>query len=616
MKLSQKLLGLAGLAMADYACCPYDDYGMPHADCVGVLTEKTPFGTADQTFQQNECKAWETNVDATYEGNSRSSGCATYNWGSCGFQRHFPWRTWDATEREKLSLGAGTTGDEFRISFDVTSAPSVAAYATASFTTTETLYNVGALPFLGGMCKLFIPAPSAKIVQVQVAGVHKAAGIAQYPASAVVQGSGAALAGTVYCFGVANIAETADNTNFINNGNVAGDGRASGTPNGRTDPFASLNSLDRQAGVAYSLDFGSELLPQTGTETDSTEQHIAEGANFDVVAHFADDWCETMSGNVAEMQLAGDENNGDLDYPINQASGFSHAHNDVLDKRHNTPGYGSYYVASSIGSGYLATSTTTATLALKWPNAGAWAAYYSNIICAKTSATFAGTDPAKTLYDGVARDGVLSVSANDYRRNDDGQTTCTTDTVSHRFNLRQMGTDIEVCGPGTLPDVGTSRCTWNWNYKAGSYGATNAGDPEGFFDRSDQLTVDTWSRKRRGVELRSGQLGGSSALANDAVTMVVQFKNNAGALITPSSVTADGARVTGQVATTTASIAVACQAGTVPTGGNQRDAFPDCFQGDEVHFEMTYVPCSDPATCSYTTLLNNWFSTVTGFGHP
>merc|ERR1711935_913731 len=44
----------------------------------------------------NECKAWESNVDATYEGN---------NWGSCGFQRHFPWIEFTlAGEAEALSM--------------------------------------------------------------------------------------------------------------------------------------------------------------------------------------------------------------------------------------------------------------------------------------------------------------------------------------------------------------------------------------------------------------------------------------------------------------------------------------------------------------------------------
>jgi len=611
MKLSQKLLGLAGLAMADYACCPYDDYGMPHADCLAILTEKTPFGTTDQSFQQNHCKAWETNVDATYEGNSRSSGCADYNWGSCGFQRHFPWREWTTDERTKLSMADGSTGNKLVIDFDTASSPKL-TFSSSTKQTTETKYTVGALPFLGGMCKLFVPVTAANIIQVQIAGVHKPAGVAQFPATATV-GSTTALPGTVYCFGVANIAETMDNTNDIMNGNVAGDGNAGATAGsaGRSDPFTGMNSLNRQAGVAYSIDFGTVLAAQDGAQATAAEQLIAEGANFDVVAHFTDAFCEATANKV-EMQLAGDENVGDADYPIDQSSGFSHAHNDILDKRHNTAGYGNYWVTSNIGTGYLASSGNAATEAYKWPNAGAWAAYYSTVVCARAGVTFANTDPQQNLFTtGTARETVLSVSAGDYRRNDDGQTSgCATDTVAHRFNVRQMGTTITNCGPGTLPDVGTSRCTWNWNYVAGSYGTTNAGDPEGFFDRSDQMVVDTWNRKRRDAVDRSTQLGGSSALTTQTATMTIQFRNNAGTDITPTAVTADGPRATGAIVSTTGTVTVSCAAGTVPSGGNQRDAFPDCFQGDEVHFEMTYVPCSNPASCTQTSLLNNWFSTV------
>merc|ERR1719350_389944 len=58
----------------------------------------------------NECKAWESNVDATYEGNP-IGGCAPDNWGSCGFQRHFPWRILIATETTALSLDGFTQMD-------------------------------------------------------------------------------------------------------------------------------------------------------------------------------------------------------------------------------------------------------------------------------------------------------------------------------------------------------------------------------------------------------------------------------------------------------------------------------------------------------------------------
>lgn len=595
MKLSQKLLGLAGLAMADYACCPYDDYGMPEANCVGVLTEKTPF--ADGEFQRNDCKAWETNVDATYEGNSRSSGCADYNWGSCGFQRHFPWRQWSTDEKTKLSLGS-----THQFTFDG-SVTSPALTFTSGTATSTTAYNVGADPFLGGMCKLFVPAAAADIVQVQVAGVHKPAGLAQFPAQAQTDGAGTALTGTVYCFGVANIAETADNTNNIMNGNVAGEGNAD--VNGRVDPFASMNSLNRQAGLAYSLNFGDAITDAAATQAGM----IKNGANFDVVAHFTDSFCEGKFGNAAavvEMQLLGDENVGDANYPINQASGFSHAHNDVLDKRHTTTGYGGYYISSSTDATYLAPSSAPTEM-YKWPNAGAWAAYYSSVICAKDG-TAGAAAAQQNLWTNVARQAVMSVSAGDYRVNDDGQTDCTVANVADlkfRFNLRQLGNDISTCGPGTLPDTETNtRCTWNWNHVANAaYGATNADDPEGFFDRSDQMVVDTWNRRRRDAVLRNTQLGGSSAVTTQNVIMTLTFRDNAGTAITPVSVTPDVGHATASGSVVT----VACTQGAIPSGGNQRDAFPVCFQGDEVHVEMVYEP-SD--VTSHTTLVNNWWSTV------
>jgi len=618
MKLSQKLLGLAGLAMADYACCPYDDYGMPHGACSTLLSEKTPFvGGAQQSFVGNACKAWETNVDAQYEGNSRSSGCAMYNWGSCGFQRHFPWRDWTAAERTTLSLGDSSTNlltiDVDLANGNANGINTGAFSATGNKIVTETNYHVGARPFLGGMCKLFVPVPATQIVQVQVAGVHKPAGVAQYPGRVNVANA-ASLEGTVYCFGVANIAEAMDNTNDILNGNVAGDGVAGETGvNGRNDPFNGLTSLNRQAGVAYTLTYGgAQFGEQDNNQATAAEQIIAEGANFDVVAHFTDAFCES-SGGVVEMQLAGDENDDDTNYILTQNSGFSHAHNDVYDKRHTTPGYGDYWADSTLTTGYLAANGQEANEAFKWPNRGAWAAYYSTVICARTSQAFGGAnDPQKSLWT-TNREYILSVSANDFRRNDDGQTgACTSDTTTHRFNLRQVGNNIQACGPGTLPDQGGARCTWNWTYAghATTYGASNANDPEGFFDRSDQMVVDTWSaRKRRDLVLRQNTLGGSSVVTTQSVAMTLKFRDNAGNDITTTAASADDNKVSAQAGSTTV-ITVDCNAGTIPAGGNQRDAFPDCFQGDEVHFEISYVPCSDPSSCTETSLINNWFSIV------
>ena len=85
------LAGLLGCAVADYACCPYDDFGVTNDEC--PLTEKTPWAMESNNHdstgvERHMCKSWEANVDATFEGTEDFD-----NWGGCGFQRHFPWGT-------------------------------------------------------------------------------------------------------------------------------------------------------------------------------------------------------------------------------------------------------------------------------------------------------------------------------------------------------------------------------------------------------------------------------------------------------------------------------------------------------------------------------------------
>merc|ERR1711892_678790 len=248
----------------------------------------------------NECKAWESNVDATYEGNNRDGGCAPNNWGSCGFQRHFPWKEFTLTgEAAALSM-TGFTGLDFNTAPAGLLAPFNAG--NTFLTTTSTLYNLGGLPFLGGMCKLFIPVPPASIVQVQVAGVHKqGTSFAQFPARATA--NSIALSGTAYCFSVVNVHETRDNTNNVNNGNVAGYGV--GGTNGRTDVFDGLNSLARQAGVAFGGAYGTALTSQGDVDLGTAaEGEVKAGNNFDVVAHFADAWCESGKWSTVKMLLS------------------------------------------------------------------------------------------------------------------------------------------------------------------------------------------------------------------------------------------------------------------------------------------------------------------------
>merc|ERR1712176_1206186 len=83
--------------------------------CTDALPEKTPF-SLEPDWRNGACKAWEANVDATFDGND--NGCASgsntnENWGSCGFQRHFPWNEVELLEQKrnrncKVTLAFGT----------------------------------------------------------------------------------------------------------------------------------------------------------------------------------------------------------------------------------------------------------------------------------------------------------------------------------------------------------------------------------------------------------------------------------------------------------------------------------------------------------------------------
>ena len=479
MKLSQKLLALGGVTLADYACCPYDDYGMPHPDCTTALPEKTPF-SMETDWRNGACKAWESNVDATYDGNDQECG-TNNNWGSCGFQRHFPWNEIDTEHfrnrnciitnnvkpgEEALTLGSGcncqgygdadlgaivcqttnaiigtgapsdtcvvytaalsaedpatyTDGTNTGICCDPTIRSGVvtngagvdvscdaacvtadmnklatdkpikchdadrlgmrniqakklflddtAAYVDGSVSTIEfshdsdatastaltggtesnaNLYNLGGVPFLGGVCKLFVPVPKSRIVSVQVAGVHVSLNGPSVFAAKVGTDSEQTLAsaaadkkdvGTAYCFSVVNPAEGMSNANGsgnlqIHNGNVAGESNGQGpqdpevATNYAFDQLAftnSMTSLERQAGLEPNINFfdgsdanhiGTQLRDDAGEANGDSQV----GANFDVVVHIHSEWCNSPSfWSIADMQLEGDYNNNNYDYPLN-----------------------------------------------------------------------------------------------------------------------------------------------------------------------------------------------------------------------------------------------------------------------------------------------------------
>jgi len=610
MKLSQKLLGLAGLAVADYACCPYDDYGIVDGAC--GLTEKTPFNVpsgATDDWNNNMCKAWESNVDATYDGNDL--GCGANNWGGCGFQRHFAWGSPVALDSVHSSIDMDNTMTDPHLGTGTFTAN---VQLTRTFGTADTDFTVGGVPFLGGICKLFIPVVAQHIEQVTVSGVH-VNGRAQFPATVKSNSDGSnggetTQLGTAYCFSVVNIAEFKTNANGdIANANVAGSAAQlldGNTYTGAADIFAGAGSLQRQAGRDIG-DFGDAAA--AAGAVDQTEM-VEGGANFDVVAHFASAYCQTFWTGV-DMQLSGDVNNGgSIDYPLTPDNTFSHAHTDLQDKRHNTPNIalkasGNY---EDIGGGYLTGN-------VRWPNFGAWAGYNSFVACANKDT---GTIPDNHwLHQGQDRVAVMSVGSADFRSKVDGDCTGTDNWAEYQFNVRQIGKKVTVCGPGELPDTDNDRCTWNWNYNPSNdnrFGSSSGADAEGFFDRNENLDFSVWSRKRRdavnrNAEAINGQpVNAAAVLAEPVLTFTFKNYDNAAVSATLTQLSHDASSTTGFDISGQA-VTIKCANGyTDDATNNQRDLFPTCFVGDEIHLKASYKP--DTATSGNRAFISPWFSEV------
>ena len=301
---------------------------------------------------------------------------------------------------------------------------------------------------------------------------------------------------------------------------------------------------------------------------------------------------------IAEMQQSNDYNYGDDNYDIVS----NHAHNDIIEKRFAAATYGSTYDLVT-APGYMRNTVTTPTdnNNYRWPNNGAWAAYHSVISCAQYNVPAAGGNPSNGyhVWDTDTRAYVMSVSASDFRQ---GSTAACTD-LNYRFNVRQVGSNIKNCGPGQLPDNDNLRCTWNWNYD------NAATEPETFFDRTDNLVFNTWSAGRKRRSAVSHAAADPNALAANApvlskVNLAFSFVDGLGASVTPSTFTADAG--SDYVTITGTAALLECRGNNAVTTP-YRDNFPDCFFGDELHFEAEYTA---PTPADPRSRINSWFSTV------
>jgi len=357
------LASLLGAAVADYACCPYDHYGVVYSGC--PLTEKTPWAMDDNNHdrwgvEHHMCKAWEANVDATFEGTEDYD-----NWGGCGFQRHFPWYWGPAgvyLEGEAVqNIGGANEEMHCRLGyFDCSQATYTTNYRgfqpinlnkansinhrlddpAAPFTGGAHAAVVGKV-HLGAVCKLWIPVRRKFIDHVSVAGVHLFGGgtmgagggpeldhtLDNMKASVFDEawvcsdtncdtpggmnnGNGIAM-GTAYCFSVVNIGEFMENWHGrednlgkqeqfnVMNGNVAG------ADEGGHDPIKLPGpKFEHEFEVNFGdpiddfdkLDNGAAVTNPPGSNT-----IVEGGANFDVVVHFKSQWC-MRHWTIVDMQ--------------------------------------------------------------------------------------------------------------------------------------------------------------------------------------------------------------------------------------------------------------------------------------------------------------------------
>merc|ERR1712127_91222 len=484
MKLLASVLSVAA---ADYACCPYDEYGIPEPICAGVLTEKSPFADATGALVAEEsyaCKAWEANAGAALENHKASDTAnAVHDWGSCGYQRHFPWynKRPAANDDPLVKIGLfGSTGtfDPLYKVFGVGGNFGASGANWNFLSLTKGSFSgqaAGTMPItgevhLGAVCKLFVPVQKDFIRQVSIAGVHvnnaRIVGGTVYAGSAemnaVVVGdftagtagtpwTGKYHAGTAYCFSVVNIAEFMTNrANLIANANVAGtdsrtvaDNRWYADDQGLQYKDANGASVAAQFGTIWP-GYDSTVAPSAGTAGQKTSgQHkVNMGSNFDVVVHFDSAWCSPHwelidmqktddHGAGTNHQLAGGNLQG---YASNGGThpGAGEAKMDAWDKRlpagtgscglckdkssatrgPATSAVGSDCVTNSWtattvgvtatmgqtegfdyhgGTGSTCTdlnsypqSTNAALMDKRWPNAGAWAAFYSFVTCANS----------------------------------------------------------------------------------------------------------------------------------------------------------------------------------------------------------------------------------------
>jgi len=120
------------------------------------------------------------------------------------------------------------------------------------------------------------------------------------------------------------------------------------------------------------------------------------------------------------------------------------------------------------GQGQLNTYTGGTGGTFKWPNAGAWAGFYSFVTCSDSD-----SGGFNAIYGSAFERLMISNFNMDYRHDS------STSKVCIRGNVRKVGSTVQHCNPGVhTPPSG--KCTWNWNFNV----QNSFSDTTGFLDYS------------------------------------------------------------------------------------------------------------------------------------
>ena len=164
-----------------------------------------------------------------------------------------------------------------------------------------------------------------------------------------------------------------------------------------------------------------------------------------------------------------------------------------------------------------------------------------------------------------------------------------------RFNLRQAGSNIRNCGPGTMPDTdGPAKCSWNWNFAVHSENsvAHSSGDAESYFMRNNPKSYAVWDNtlsQRNGLEAAWG----NPSLMTKSKTITVVVGSRAGPASTPFNLSVENDVPSQYIDDASVGLGVSGYAYTfqlncaTPVNQPSRDAFPDCFQGEEIHLSAS-----------------------------